>query len=114
MLDSEKHNQETCIVACLEALRACQSCAAEDIRLGTTLCARINLDCADICLATMNALARRSVHHGDFCAICAHICHACATACAPHAALFPHCAACQVACEHCATECSKHSKERHL
>jgi hypothetical protein len=114
MLDSEMHNQENCIAACLEAIRACHTCAAEDIRLGTSLCALICLDCADICLATMNSMARRSSHHGDFAAVCAHICHACEAACEPHAELFAHCAACQLACQKCAAECIKHAKERHI
>jgi hypothetical protein len=114
MLDREMHNIETCIAACQAAIDACQRCAAEDIRAGTSLCALINLDCADICTATINALARRSGHHGDFCAICAHICRASASACAPHAEVHEHCARCMAACEHCATECAKHSKERHI
>jgi hypothetical protein len=114
MLDSEMHNQQTCIAACEEAIRACQVCAAEDIRAGTSLCALIALDCADICTATMNAMARRSVHHGDFCSICAHICRACASACALHADVHAHCAACMTACEKCAAECVKHVKERHI
>lgn len=114
MLDSEMHNLQTCIAACEEAIRACQVCAAADIRAGTSLCALINLDCADICAATMNSLARRSVHHGDLCSVCAHICRACATACAPHAQMLAHCAECQVACEKCAAECAKHARERHI
>jgi hypothetical protein len=114
MLDSEMHNLENAIAACQEAIRACQTCAAADIRAGTSLCALINLDCADICAATMNSMARRSIHHGDFCAICAHICRACAAACEPHADTHAHCAACQLACEKCASECVKHVKERHI
>jgi hypothetical protein len=114
MLDSEMHNMQNCITACQEAIRACQVCATQDIRAGTSLCALINLDCVDICTATMNALARGSVHHGDFCAVCAHVCRACATACAPHAETHAHCAACQLACEKCAAECVKHVKERHI
>jgi hypothetical protein len=114
MLDREMHNMETCIAACQEAIIACQNCAAQDIRAGTSLCALINLDCADICAATMNAIARRSIHHGDFCAICAHICRACATACAAHAEVHEHCARCMAACEKCAVECAKHAKERHI
>jgi hypothetical protein len=114
MLDSEIYNLQTCIAACEEAIRACQTCAAADIRAGTSLCALINLDCADICTATMNSMARRSIHHGDFCAVCAHICRACAAACAPHAEMHAHCAECQRACEACASECIKHVKERHI
>lgn len=114
MLDSKMHNLENCILACEEAIRACQACAAADIRAGTTLTALINLDCADICTATRNSMARFSSHHGDLCNVCAHICRACATACAPHADVHAHFAACQFACEKCAAECIKHVKERHI
>jgi hypothetical protein len=114
MIDSERYNQENCIAACSAAIAACQACAAADFRAGTMLCALINLDCADICSATMNVLARGSVHHGDLCCVCAHICRACAAACEPHASVHEHCAICMRACEHCAWECTKHAKERHL
>jgi hypothetical protein len=104
---------QACIEACEEALHACQACAAADIREGGgAQCALINLDCADICAATMNALARGSEHHGDFCALCAHMCTVCAQACAPHAGKHQHCAQCQKACEVCAKECKKHAAEQ--
>jgi hypothetical protein len=52
-------NLQACIEACEEAIHAAQACAAADIREGGDAnCALINLDCADICSATMNALAR--------------------------------------------------------
>lgn len=111
MTIAEQDNKQTCIEACEEAIHACQTCAAADIREGRSQCALINLDCSDICIATMNALARNSPHHGDFCALCAHICRQCAAACAPHAKEHAHCAACQAACEKCAVECDKHAPE---
>lgn len=114
MLASEQQNIETTIAACQRAVQACQRCAAEDIRAGTSLCAPICLDCADICTATLGALSRLSIHHGDFCAVCAHICRACAAVCAPHAGMHEHCRLCMQACESCATECAKHAKERHI
>ena len=114
MSGSEKVNIQACIAACEDALRACQACAAADIREGMNDCALINLDCADICTATLNVLARGSAHHGDFCALCAHICRTCAAQCAQHAAMHQHCADCQAACERCAAECDKHAKERHI
>lgn len=114
MIANELHHIDASIAACKDAIDACQACAAADIRAATNLCALINLDCADICTVTMNALARHSLHHGDFCAICAHICRACAAACAPHAEVHGHCRRCMLACEKCAVECIKHAKERHI
>lgn len=113
MSTSEAVDLQACIEACEEAIHACQTCAAADIREGSAQCALINLDCADICSATMNALARRSAHHGDFCKLCAHICRQCAAACAVHAQAHAHCAQCQSACEKCAAECDKHASEAH-
>jgi hypothetical protein len=104
-----------CIDACAEALKACQACAFADIQSGDALmdaCALLNLDCADICTTTLNALARRSPHYGDFCAVCAHLCRACAAECArhPHHA---HCLHCAQACERCAVACERHAGARH-
>ena len=114
MGESEMANVQSCIQACEEAMRACQVCAAADIREGQNNCALINLDCADICAATLNVMSRGSPHHGDFCALCAHICRACAAECAKHASMHQHCAECQAACERCAAECDKHARERHI
>lgn len=103
-----------CIEACEEALHACQECAAADIRdaqADRAGCALINLDCADACAATLNALARRSSHHGDFCALCAHVCRTCAAECAKHT--HAHCLRCKEACERCAQACDAHAREKH-
>ena len=108
------HDFEECIEACEQALHACQECAASDIRdvdPGMARCALLNLDCADMCAATLNALARQSAHHGDFCALCAHLCRACAEECGQHE--HEHCAKCKKACERCAAACAKHASERH-
>lgn len=115
MNKSEMNNLQACIEACEEAIHANQACAAADIREGSeSQCALINLDCADICIATMNAVARGSERHGDFCKLCAHICRQCAIACAAHAKKHAHCAACQAACEKCAAECDKCANEAHV
>lgn len=105
---------DACIEACEEALHACQECAAADIRdpdPAMAQCSLLNLDCADICAATLNVLARRSEHHGDFCAVCAHLCRACAEECSQHE--HEHCARCKEACERCAAECERHAAEQH-
>ncbi|MBC7700479.1 four-helix bundle copper-binding protein [Aquabacterium sp.] len=105
---------DECIEACEEALHFSQQCAAADIREADPAmvkCALLCLDCADICATTLKAMARRSNHHGDFCALCAHICRACADECARHDHV--HCKQCQAACEACAVACAKHASERH-
>jgi len=105
---------DDCIEACEEALHACQECAGADIREGdaaTAKCSLLNLDCADICAATLKVLARHSDHHGDFCAVCAHLCRACAQECSLHE--HEHCVRCKAACERCAEACEKHAGEAH-
>jgi hypothetical protein len=108
------HALGECIEACQLCLRACHACAAADVQEphgGMAQCVLINLDCAAICAAMLEALERRSVHHGDFCALCAHLCRACAAECAKHD--HPHCVRCREACERCAEACSRHAGERH-
>jgi hypothetical protein len=105
---------DECIEACEEALHYTQRCAAADIREldpAMAQCALLCLDCADICAATLNVLARHSPHHGDFCAVCAHICRACAAECAKHD--HDHCRQCKAACELCAVACARHASEKH-
>lgn len=109
-----QQNFDECIEACEVALHRCQECVAADIREadpGMARCSLINLDCADICAATLKALARRSEHHADFCAVCAHVCRACADECSQHE--HEHCALCAAACQRCADACDKHTAERH-
>nr|WP_297382702.1 four-helix bundle copper-binding protein [uncultured Roseateles sp.] len=105
---------EPCMRACAEALLATRQCANACIRSGDrTLeaCALLDLDCAAVCEATLGALSRESEHHGDFCALCAHLCRACAEECERHS--HAHCKRCAQACRACAEACDVHAGERH-
>ncbi|RZI86732.1 MAG: four-helix bundle copper-binding protein [Rubrivivax sp.] len=105
---------DECIRACQAALQACQVCVSADVREShedMENCILINLDCADMCEATIKVLARQSPHHGDFCAVCTHLCRACAAECAKHD--HEHCQRCRAACEQCAHACGKHASEGH-
>ena len=110
----EQHKDlQGCIEACEEALHQCQHCAGHDIREGNMVeCALICLDCADACAATLKAMARGSMHHGDFCALCAHLCEECAAECEKHADHHEHCRKCAEACRKCAEECKQHAPEK--
>ena len=113
-LTPQTEDLSACIAACEAARRACDNCAAEDAHDGDPMmaaCILINLDCAAMCGATLGALARGSVHHGDFCALCAHLCKACAEECGKHD--HEHCIRCREACKLCAQACQKHAAERH-
>ncbi len=109
----EMNEQESyaAIEALEECLHTCQDCASHDIRHGGEMsaCALINLDCADICAATLNAMARHSAHHGDFAKLAAHICRECAAECAKHD--HEHCKRCAAACQKAAVELDKHAGE---
>ena len=111
--ESNESHFDACIAACQDCIRACEICAAADIRHGETMadCALLCLDCADACVAAVNALARGSIHHAGFCRLCAHLCRACAAECAKHADEHEHCRLCHEACERCAVECEKHAQE---
>lgn len=112
---SETPDQLAAVIqACEDALRATQICANACIRSGDRMlerCALLDLDCAAICQATLSALTRGSEHHGDFCALCAHICRACAEECEQH--VHAHCKRCAQACRACADACAVHAGERH-
>jgi hypothetical protein len=75
-------------------------------------CALACLDAADICEATLKAMARASKHHAEFAALCEHVCRACAEHCAMHADQHDHCRACRDACLACADECARHASEK--
>ena len=115
MAEQARDDLSACLSACQAALQACQECAASDVQENDAKmmasCVLINLDCADMCEATIKALSRRSRHHGDFCALCEHLCRACAAECGKHDT--DHCRRCKDACLRCAAACAQHSGERH-
>lgn len=115
MVERAQDDLSTCLAACQAALQACHACAASDLQERDVemmaSCVLINLDCADMCEATIKALARRSPHHGDFCAMCEHLCRACAVECGKHDT--DHCRRCKDACLRCAAACAQHAGERH-
>jgi hypothetical protein len=104
---------ESCIEALEECVHQCQHCVAHDVKEGGHMAvdALLCLDCADACSAALNALARGSQHHGDFCKLAAHLCGLCATECEKHAGEHQHCAKAAAACRACAAECQKHVGE---
>jgi hypothetical protein len=102
-----------CIAACFECAQACTTCAdaclSEDMVADLTACIRKNLDCADICVATGNALSRRTGYDADvtraFLEACAAACQACGDECAQHGRMHEHCKICADACRRCEQAC---------
>lgn len=112
--DPTTEDLSPCVAACLAALEQAQSCANACIRSGDRsleACALAALDCASICEPTLGVLLRQSPHHGDFCALCQHICRVCAEACEQHQ--HAHCRRCAAACRACESACAVHAGERH-
>lgn len=64
MQNTNENEAYSAIEALEECVHACSDCASHDIREGGIVeCALICLDCADICSATLKAMARHSAHH---------------------------------------------------
>jgi uncharacterized membrane protein len=74
-----------------------------------TRCIALNLNCADICLATARTLSRHAGQDGavsqSMLEACANACRACADECARHAEQHQHCRVCAEACRSCERVC---------
>ncbi len=102
-----------CIDACFDCAQTCDACA--DACLGEeTLemlrrCIRLDLDCADICLATGRVLSRLLHHEMGIMRAqleaCQLACEVCAAECDQHAEKHAHCRVCAEACRKCALHC---------
>jgi hypothetical protein len=102
-----------CVECCFDCVQACASCA--DACLGEpevadlAACIRLDLDCADVCLA-LGLIATRHTA-GDPALIraqlqaCEIACGRCAAECERHGARHRHCAICAEACRDCERAC---------
>jgi len=101
--------QETltsCITACLDCSLACTACSdacmAEGDIAALVKCMRTDLDCADMCDATVKVLTRQTAY--DLLVIrsvvdaCLTTIIACAEECERHAAHHKHCEICAKVC----------------
>lgn len=99
--------------ACLHCMVACVSCAdavlAEEGVRGLRRCARLNLDCADVCVTTIGVLARQTeFDHGiarAALAMCSRACSSCAQECERHVSSHAHCRLCARACRIAEQKC---------
>jgi hypothetical protein len=104
-----------CINACYDCVESCTICAdaclSEREISGLVACVRLNLDCAAVCEATGNVVARanknghRQLMEAQL-ATCIAFCRACAAECTLHADMHAHCRVCADACLACATACN--------
>lgn len=103
-----------CIAACFACTQSCTACA--DACLGKqnpakqTRCIRLNLDCADICLATGQVLSRQTAFDPPtaraILQACATSCRQCGDECQHHGDDgMEHCRVCAEACRRCEQAC---------
>ncbi|HSV28865.1 MAG TPA: four-helix bundle copper-binding protein, partial [Candidatus Omnitrophota bacterium] len=74
-------------------------------------CIRLNMDCADVCVATGAVATRRSGSNEQVIRAmldaCATACRLCAEECERHASDHEHCRICAEACRNCEDACQK-------
>ncbi|HWX51118.1 MAG TPA: four-helix bundle copper-binding protein [Roseomonas sp.] len=114
-----KGNVNDALIRCIEECYSCaQTCiACADACLGEQMvqqlaqCVRLDLDCADVCVAT-GALATRRTGSNEallrqMLTICETACRTCAEECDRHAGMHEHCRICAEACRRCAKACQE-------
>jgi hypothetical protein len=104
-----------CIGTCLECGQACTACADAD--LGEQMvadlvkCARLNLDCADMCQTTARVLTRQTGYDRDLTRAvvlaCVQACEVSGDECDRHAQMHEHCRVCAEVCHRCQQVCEE-------
>lgn len=94
---------------CAQTCTACaDACLGEEKLDDLRQCIRLNLDCADICLAVANLGTRRTGSDDKIVelmlAACAEACRVCGTECARHGH-HEHCRICAEVCRECEQAC---------
>jgi hypothetical protein len=98
--------------ACAQACTACaDACVAAEMVEQLRQCIRLNLDCADVCLATGALASRRTGSNerilGQMLQVCAAACRVCGEECQRHAGQHEHCRICAEACRRCEQACQE-------
>ena len=102
-----------CIEECFACAQSCTSCAdaclSEEMVAELRKCIRLNLDCADICVATGRVLTRQTEYDAPtskaLLQACREACATCAEECSSHAEMHEHCKICAEACGRCRDAC---------
>lgn len=104
-----------CIETCLECLQACTADADADLSeqmvADLVKCARLDLDCADMCDTTARVLTRQTGYDRDLTRAvvqaCAQACKVCGDECERHAQMHEHCRVCAEVCRRCQQVCEE-------
>ncbi|MDX9974527.1 MAG: four-helix bundle copper-binding protein [FCB group bacterium] len=105
---------QECVEACAECGQTCAACAdaclGEDQVKMLVRCIRLNLDCAEICLATGAVLIRQTEANDailrEQLRACATACRVCGDECQNHADMHEHCRVCAESCRRCEEACN--------
>lgn len=98
------------LYACAQACTSCaDACLGEEQIAELRRCITLNLDCADVCLATGAGLTRQteadSALRRRLVEACIEACRRCAEECERHAEMHEHCRVCAEACRACEQKC---------
>jgi Domain of Unknown Function (DUF326) len=96
-----------------DCAQACTGCADDDLSerdiAELAKCIRLNLDCADVCAATVRVISRQTEYDANLTRslveACATACKSCGDECQRHAEMHEHCRVCAEACRRCERAC---------
>lgn len=96
---------------CAQACTACaDDCLSEEMVAELTKCIRLNLDCADVCTATLRVVSRQTDYDANVTRsvlqACITVCKSCGDECGRHAQMHEHCRVCAEACRRCEQACN--------
>lgn len=110
MLHQLNDEMRQCLKNCSDCHTVCQETISYCLGLGGPHAEAghigLLLDCAQICAASADFLARNSSFHGQTCGVCASICEQCADNCGRFGddKVMQQCAQ---SCRHCAESCKR-------
>lgn len=104
-----------CITHCYSCAQTCTTCAdaclSEDNLQMLARCIRLNLDCADVCVATGAVLSRLGSANEELLRnqlrACKAACDVCGSECDKHSQQHEHCRICADSCRKCADACDQ-------
>lgn len=103
VLDALSLCRQVC-VSCADA------CLGEDQVAHLRRCIRTDLDCADVCEATLRLVMRQTESPHELVQAqlhaCVLACQLCADECEQHASMHDHCRVCAETCRHCQERCN--------
>lgn len=96
-----------CLQACYDCIEACNDCLAQclqaDDRTSLEVYSRLNRECANICMYTVDALTKKSSFDHQIFSLCAEICERCAAKFEQNQ--YMSCKRCAKVCLRCAEAC---------